>query len=128
MCIKFIVKVELVPGGLLIRICLAEEPSAVRELVLDLGESFLHLFAITVNCGLQRATFRSLINYLSESIKANLFVIDLENYGLLTWCVKFFRAFLLIFLILDYRLIKFIFCWFFWVQVIIFLINAETCL
>ena len=56
MCIKLIVEVELVPGGLLIWI-IAEEASSVRELVLDLGKSFLHLFAITVNCGLQRATF-----------------------------------------------------------------------
>ena len=129
MSIKFIIEVELVPGGLLVRICLAEEPSSVWELVLDLGESFLHLFTITVNCSLQRATFWSLINYLPESIKANFFVVNLENYGLLTWCVEFFRAFFFIFLILDNRFIKFILCWFFRVQVIFFLsISTKPCL
>ena len=127
MCIKFIVKVELVPCSLLIGICLAEEASSVWELVLDLCESFLHFFTITVYCSLQRATFWSLINNLSESIKANLFVVNLENYGLLTWCVEFFRALFFNFLILDYRLIKLLICWFLWVQVIIFLpIDAET--
>ena len=57
MCIKFIIEVELVPRRLLVRICLAKEATPIWGKVLDLGESFLHLFAVRVNYGLQRATF-----------------------------------------------------------------------
>ena len=105
MCIELVVEVELVPCRLLVRIGLTKEASTIWELVLDFGESFLHLFAVCVNDGLQGTTFWSLIYNFSERIKTDLFVVNLENYGLLAGRVELFWAFLFNLLILDNGLI-----------------------